>query len=254
MAQARTPQVLTAVGVAVVTALLVLAYVIGTSGGSPAKAAPSAPAASAPDVVTVGGSGKAAGKPDTMVTTISVSAKEASPAAALNSANKTMSTVQRVLTGRGVAAKDLKTTGLSVNPNYVYGSGAPTLDGYVAAEDLSVTLRDLGKAGEIVTAVTEAGGKQVSLGGLSLDLQGDSALITAARKAAFDDAKAKAEQYAGLANRSLGRVVTMTEHVDVPQQQQMYAAAPAAVRDAAVPIAAGSQNVSVDVTVVWSLD
>lgn len=264
MAQSRVPQVLTAVGVAVVAALLVLAYAVGSGGGPSAKAATpsaSAPAAgtpsagsTAPDVVTVGGTGKAAGKPDTMVTTVSVTAKGTNPAAALDSANKTMAAVQHVLSSHGVAAKDLKTTGLSVNPNYVYGNGTQTLDGYVADEDLQVTLRDLAKAGDTVTAVTAAGGDQVQVGGISLDLEADSALVTDARAAAFADAKAKAQQYATLASRSLGHVVSLTEQVDQPQEPQMYGAAAAAKDSAAVPIAAGSQNVSVDVTVVWSLN
>lgn len=254
MAQARVPQVLTAVAVAVVTALLVLAYANGSGGGPSAKAATPVAGASAPDVVTVDGTGKAAGMPDTMVTSVTVSAKEASPSAALDSANKTMTAVQRVLTSHGVAAKDLKTTGLSVNPNYIYGNGTQTLDGYSAEEDLQVTFRDLATAGETVTAVTAAGGNQVRLGGLSLDLQGDSRLVADARKAAFDDAKSKAEQYATLAGRQLGSVVSLTEQVDQPQQRQVYAAGAAAADSAAVPIAAGSQSVSVNLSAVWSLN
>jgi uncharacterized protein YggE len=254
MEQSRVPQVLTAVGAAVVAALLVLAYMLGSVGEPSAKAATPSAGTPAPNVVTVGGTGKAAGKPDTMVTTVSVTAKDANPAAALDSANKTMTAVQHVLTSHGVAAKDLKTTGLSVNPNYVYANGTQTLDGYVANEDLQVTLRDLATAGATVTAVTAAGGDQVRVGGITLDLEADSALVTDARTAAFGDAKAKAQQYAALAGRSLGNVVSLIEQVDQPQEPQMYAAGAAAASPAAVPIAAGSQNVSVNVTVVWSLN
>lgn len=253
MVEARMRQGMTALGSAGVAAVVVVAYAVGSGGGSPAKADTPTPTA---NVVTVDGSGQVAGVPDTMIATISVTPRGANPSSALGSANKTMALVQHALIRRGVAAKDLKTTGLTVSPYYVYGKGGESLHGYSADEDLQVTLHNLATAGKTITAATAAGGKTVTVGGITLDLQGNSALVTNARADAYNDAKAKAQQYATLAGRTLGAVVSVSEHVDQPTSstQYGYAAASAAAAAPGVPIEAGSQNVSVNVTVVWSLN
>jgi uncharacterized protein YggE len=265
MSEARVRQGLTAAGTAGVAVLVVVAYALGSGGGSSAKAAPASSApvstvstvsAGTSNVVTVDGTGQAAGTPDTMVTTVGVQVKEADPSAALTSASTTMALLQRTLTAHGVARKDLKTTGLSVNPVYNYANGSQTLTGYQADEQLEVTLRDLTTAGKTISAVTAAGGKDVTVDGLSLDLGSDSSLVNDARAAAYADAKAKATQYAALAQRTLGPVVSVSEHVNQapsPVYDMRAAAAPAAGSDVPVPVQAGSQSVSVNVTIAWSL-
>jgi uncharacterized protein YggE len=249
MSEARVHKGLTAAGTAGVAALLAVAYALGSGSGSSAKASPVTAADS--NLVTVDGTGQAAGTPDTMVTTVGVAHKDTDPSVALSSANTTMAIVQQTLTAHGVAAKDLKTTGLSVYPIY---DSSQTLTGYEAAERLEVTLRDLAAAGKTISAVTAAGGKDVNVDGLSLDLASDSTLVNQARAAAYADAKAKATQYAALAQRTLGPVVSVSEHVDGGQQYYGYAAAAPSAGASSVPIQAGSQSVSVNVTAVWSLN
>jgi uncharacterized protein YggE len=254
MVEARVRQGMTALGTAGIATAVVVAYTFGSGGHSTAKA--DTPAATpTTNVVTVDGTGQVAGVPDTMVATISVNTRGASPSAALGGASKTMGVVQHALIARGVALKDLKTTGLSVSPYYTYGKGQPKIHGYSAEEDLQVTLHDLTTAGKTITAATAAGGKSVTVGALSLDLQGSSTLVTNARTDAYNNAKAKAQQYATLAGRTLGAVVSVSEHVDQPSSYPQYGyAAASAAAGASVPIQAGSQNVSVNVTVVWSLN
>jgi uncharacterized protein len=250
MAEARVRQGVAAVGTAGVAALVVATYLVGSGGGSSAKA--DSPAVT-PNSITVDGTGQAAGTPDTMITTIGVDTRGANPSQALSGANKTMAVVQASLAKHGVAAKDLKTTGLSVNPVYVYTKGQQVLHGYEADEQVSVTLRNLSTAGKVLSAVVAAGGKNVTVQQLSLDLESDSALVTDARAAAFASAKAKAQQYAVLASRTLGPVLSVSETSSDAQPQVFASAAAAASSGSSVPVAAGSQNVSVDVTVVFSL-
>ena len=101
--------------------------------------------------------------------------------------------------------------------------------------------------------MVKAGGKAVTVQQLSLDLESDSALVTQARAAAFASAKDKATQYAALAGRTLGAVVSVTESSGASQPQVYATAAAAALAGSSVPVAAGSQSVAVDVTVVFSL-
>ncbi len=252
MAEVRVRQVLSAGGAAAVAGLLVAAYLVG-SGGSSGTAAKADTTAVTQNVVTVDGTGKAAGTPDTMVTTLGVDVRGASPSTALDGANKAMAKVQKAFLARGVAAKDLKTTGLSVSPVYVYGKGKATLHGYEANEQLQATLRNLSTAGKTISAVVTIGGKSVTMQGISLDLEGNGTLVKDARADAYADAKAKAEQYAKLAGRTLGPVVSVSEHVAQPSSDSYPFAAASAAAGASVPIQAGSQAVSVNVTVVWTL-
>jgi uncharacterized protein YggE len=260
MSEARVRQGLTVAGTAGVAIAVAVAYALGSGSGSSAKASPASSApvnavsAVSSNIVTVDGTGQAAGTPDTMVTNIGVTSAGTDPSVALTSASTTMALLQRTLKEHGVAAKDLKTTGLSVNPVYDYGNGKPTLTGYQANEQLGVTLRDLSTAGKTISAVTQAGGKDVTVDGLSLDLGSDSSLVIDARAAAYADAKAKATQYATLANRTLGPVVSVSEHIDqAPSPVYDMAGAKAAGAPTSVPIQAGSQSVSVNVTIAWSL-
>ncbi len=81
---------------------------------------------------------------------------------------------------------------------------------------------------------------------------GDPApLAAAAREAAFADARARAEQYARLAGRSLGPVVEIREDDGAPGPVARVLAAQA-TSDALV-VEPGSQEVRATVTVRWEL-
>jgi uncharacterized protein len=242
---------------AAVLAVLILlaAYALGSvghAGTTPAAAATPVVDSKSPGI-EVTGVGEVSGTPDVLRLDMSTEARAASVDAALQKANVTMAKVIKALRDGGVAAKDLRTSGLSVNPDYSYDGSQQRITGYVATENLSGTLRDLGKAGRLVTRAVAAGGNAARVNGLALDLEGDSGLLGQARKQAFAEAKAKAEAYAEAAGRSLGAVSSVTEQVDSSGPQPMkYDMARASAASAAVPVQPGSQTVSVSVTVVWS--
>ncbi len=239
----------------VVAALAILvAYLLGSSRPSTASAAVVAPradtASTASAGVTVTGSGKVAGTPDTLKLSLSVTTTAASIDDALASANRAALAVQKALTERGVEAEDMQTSGLSIQQEYT-SQGKP--NGYRVYENLTVTLRDLAKAGATMTAAVDAGGNAVRVDGISLSLENTSALVSGARTSAIDDAKAKATQYAEAAGRTLGQVVSITENVTPPTPSYFDGrAAMTYASQAAVPIQAGSQDVTVVVSVVYA--
>jgi uncharacterized protein len=116
-------------------------------------------------------------------------------------------------------------------------------------------LRDLSKAGSIISDAAQAGGDALQIGGASLDIDQDDALIARARQAAFADALAKAKTYADAAGRTLGAVTSISESTDSQPVTFDYrmAAAASAPAAAPVPIQAGSQDVTVNVAVTWAL-
>ncbi len=246
-------------GTAAAVAALMLGggFVVGSHSGRPAVAAtfPLAPAAAGTTPtaagITVTGTAQVAGRPDTLRLDLSVSVTEDSVSRALDKANGTTARVQSALGKGGVAAKDVQTSNLQIQPEYTYPSnGGPILKGYTVTEGVTATLRDLAKAGSAITSAVGAGGNAVQVNGISLDLQDNGSLLKTARDKAVDNAKAKAEQYAKASGRDLGPVVSLTETVsDTPPIA--YAAADR-MAASPVPIKAGTQDVGVTVTVVYA--
>lgn len=260
---------------------LTVVYVIGAarSGGAPATAStsigsagtsvsltrastklsstqPSATPAIAGPGITVGASAEVAGTPDTLRLDLSVVATAPSVSEALASANRSAAIVQKSLLDSRVLKKDLQTSGLNIQPEYDYTKpGTPRLKDYQVSESVTAKLRDLGRAGDIIGKAVSAGGNAIRVNGISLDLEDTSALVSSARDKAFANAKAKAEQYARAAGRSLGDVVSIAEDVTTPSLNPLqYGSSEASARDtASVPIQPGSQNVSVSVTVVFAM-
>jgi uncharacterized protein len=229
-------------------------YVWGHSGGAdaaPRTVALAASSTSGPPSggITVSATGTVSGTPDTLRLSMGVSVTGGTVPAALASANAAAEKVQASLRQHGVAEKDLQTSGLSIQPQYGNGD-KPVITGYQVTESVTAVLRDLGKAGDTIGAAATAGGDATRVDGVTLDLSDTGKLVTAARTKAFQQAKEKAEQYARTAGRDLGDVVSISETpaATAPPERMAYAAADAK----SVPIAPGSQEVGVTVTVVFA--
>lgn len=237
--------------------------VVGLAGGSaapPANATVYAAATGplAPDAypgVTVSGTGKVTGTPDTLILSLAVSKTAGDVSTAMNQLSATMTAVQVALAKNQVGNADQKTSGLDVGPQYSYENNRQNVTGYQATESLTVTLRDTRTAGAVIAAAAAAGGDAMQITGLSTDLQNNSVLLSQARSAAFADAKAKADQYAAAAGKSIGGVVRIEETTASQPTPTNFAVPQAAAADGAVarvPVQVGTTDLSVDVTVVFS--
>jgi uncharacterized protein len=240
--------------------IVVGAYAFGhTASAAPAArgdvATPGAsPAAPSGTGISVTGTGRVTGKPNLLRLQTSIDVTKSDVNSAMQEANTTMASVQKTLKADGVADADLQTSGLSVQPNYDYSGGTAHLNGYRVSENLSVVLRNLDRAGSIISDAARVGGDELRIGGATLDLDEDGALIAQARQKAFADAKAKAAAYADAAGRSLGAVLSISESTDSRPQPYYFDAAPAAAAsNAPVPIQAGSQDVTVTISAVWAM-
>src|SRR5581483_10260320 len=219
--------------------------VVGVLPAAPALA--SAP----PSTVTVTGTGTASGTPDELGLALDVSAAASSVSAALDAASRSMGRVQDALLADGVAARDLQTSGLDVQPQYNQ-QGAIT--GYTADEQLTAELHGLAKAGKQITDAVDAGGDAVRVDSVQLDLTDQSArLIASARADAIADARTRAEQYATAAGRRLGDVLSIAEGSTVVPVRPLTGGAMFGGAKP-VPVSAGSQQVTASVTVVYGLN
>ena len=219
--------------------------------GAVAAPAPSpAVGASAADAgVQVAGVGSAAGVPDLLRVMLAVESTAPTVEEALQDADAAARRVLDTLADRGVAEWDVQTVDLQLHPRFE--PEGEQENGYVARQTLSVTLRDLDEAGATIGAAVETGGEAARLQGLSFALEDDTALRAQAREEAFADAGRIAQQYAELAGRELGAVLSVEERVGVVGPGPMGREEDAGGRS--VPLAPGTSEVTVTTHVRWAL-
>ena len=74
-----------------------------------------------------------------------------------------MARVRAALTRAGVADRDIQTSNISLNPDYVYENNQPPrLTGYNASNQVSVRFRDIANAGEILDALVAEGANSIN--------------------------------------------------------------------------------------------
>jgi hypothetical protein len=142
-----------------------------------------------------------------------------------------MERVTRALAQFGVKPEDLQTRNLSLNR---IGHGSDR--GRFRADNIiEVKLRDMGKVGEAVTVVTEAGANVLS--GPDLRVSDREAANRSAYAAAYRAARSRAEAYAGAADLRIARVLSIHDggEYGVPQPYARGYESNMAVAQAAAP-------------------
>ncbi|MEV4234147.1 MULTISPECIES: SIMPL domain-containing protein [unclassified Nocardia] len=216
-------------------------------------------------MVTTFGSGSARATADLMRVTISIETRASKVALAYGQAGERVAAVTDSLRSDGVPGTDIATSGLSVRTETVWlEGGGSKITGYVATTDLTVVLREIGETADpgpatIIANCVEAGGDDVRLGGLNLGFADQENLLIRARDAAWDNALAKAEQYAGRARRSLGAVLEITENATAtppttPRLMAMSAPMNESYGGAPVPVELGESEISATIRATWQLD
>lgn len=236
---------------AVAAAVAVVAAYLLSGGRAPQRVAVAADVPATTNGIVVDGVGRTSGTPDVLRVTLGVNVHRSDVSSAMNAASSRQTKIRDSLRKHGVAKQDLQTSDVSVYPDYD-NRGRP--DGYRVSETLTAKLRDMKKAGQAIADAVAAGGNEAVVQGVSFSLEDNAALLEQARDAAFKDAKAKAERYAGLSGRALGEVQLIAETTS-PVQPVPYAYDSARTASAlkAVPIEPGTSDVSVSVTVRWAL-
>lgn len=212
-----------------------------------------------PGTISLNGIGEISAKPDTAYLTSGVTTQGATAREALDGNTAAMSQLIETLRAAGIEERDIQTSGFTVNPNYVYTDARdangytlpPKINGYVVSNNVTVRVRDLAILGAVLDQAVTVGANTIN--GVTFSVADPSKLNEEARKAAFADAKAKAELYATAAGVELGaiRLITESNGYAPPQPYMMREAAFADAK--AVPIAAGEMTYSINVTVTWEL-
>lgn len=204
--------------------------------------------------ITVTGTGRAKGTPDTVTLYMGARAQAETAQEALRIVNENANALLEVIGGAGVPEEDVQTTNVSLYPNY--NQDGQQITGYTAENTVTVTVRDVDQAGPVIDAASGAVGDELTLGGISFSIDDPEPLRAEARGHAVGQARAQAEQLAELAGGGIGDVLAITDgsvQMPIPLVFSGAGAAAELAEDAAARIEPGSQEVTVNVTVTFEL-
>jgi len=158
----------------------------------------------------------------------------------------------------GVKTADIQTQDLKLMPISIQDRDPKTkatIDRkiYRLINDISVRLRDVRQAGEIVRKLIDRGVN--SFQGVFYEYSNSVEKLDALRAAAVRDAHRQAEVYALAAGLRLGRILEMKPaQNNVMQPSLMDAKAASAFPDSgSIPVSAGRQRIRVQIFIVWAL-
>ena len=204
------------------------------------------------DHVEVLGSGTASAVPDVVVLDARVQCEATDVAGALSAAASRVTAAVRAVADHGVESADRRTTGMGVSTRW--DREGTRVVGYTAHQSLRLLVRDRDGVGELISALAQGAGDAFGLDNVSLKVADPAPLLVRAREAAFEDARAKAEQYAALSGRRLGPVLRVVEEPDRGMPVPRFAAKAAMdVPSGGMPVEAGESSVSATVTVRFGL-
>jgi uncharacterized protein len=203
--------------------------------------------------ILVSGEGRAQLTPDLALLSLSVTREADTARQALDDNSAAMAEVLAALRREGIAERDLQTSDFAIQPLYrqqppaqAGQREAPRIAGYRVSNRLAVRVRDLKRLGAVLDRAVSLG---VNEGGqIQFDNDDPAAAIEQARRAAVQEALAKARTLAEAAGVRTGRILQISEQSFTPRPMAM--AKSAVMMDMAresVPVAAGENSYQVTV-------
>lgn len=202
--------------------------------------------------ISVVGHGSVTAKPDILRIHLGVVAHEDEASAAVSQMGTELTKVMRALSDEGLPPADIQTSGLQLSERYNDTRNydePPKVVGFTASSSVNVVVRDLDRAGEILDRLVSEGANQIS--GLQFDIADRAPLLEQARIAAIADAMAKTTLYAQAADVKVGPILSISEATGGGFSGGQVMAMEAA---RSVPIAAGTLDVTAQITVVTGIE
>lgn len=219
--------------------------------------------------ISVSGEGEVYQAPDIAELSFSIVAEAKTVAEAQEKVNVSMEKIMAFLAESGIEKKDIKNQNYNFYPKYEYQQarvmcitypcpqpeGKQVLVGYEANQGVGVKVRKIDDAGKVLTGLGERGATNLS--GITFAVDKDEEVKAKARKAAIEDAKAKAEILAEQLGVELVRITSFSEGGDYPiwnyarSEMAMSVTGAAPAKDAILP--AGENRYVSNVTLVYEV-
>ncbi len=205
------------------------------------------------DTFTVLGEGKVIVPPDIAVINVGVQANGGSVKQVQDELNRKINAVSEAVKRVGVKDADIQTSNYSIYPQYDYQTGGQRITGYQASSNLTVKVRDIDRANDVIDGATAAGANQV--GGMSFDVDDKTKAQNEAREKAVAEAKRKAQDAARIAGFRLGNIVNYQESFGggMPPVPLMARAEADKAMGAPTQVEPGSSEIVVTVSLSYEL-
>ena len=238
---------------------LALATALGALATSPAAAQSVVPEIERGNaLLTVVAEGRTTREPELAVFSAGVTTQAKTAGEALADNSRAMTRVVAELKRAGIAARDIQTSNLSINPVYsqqarpIDEPQTPVIVAYQVSNQVSVRQRKLGDYGQVIDTLVTAGANQVN--GPSFQLDNSDAALDEARNAAMKTARARAELYARAAGLRVARIVSISEGQNYqPGPPMVYARMAMDKESSAPPVESGQLELTANVTVMFEL-
>jgi uncharacterized protein len=206
------------------------------------------------NVVRVVGTAEVKVVPDRAVIELGVEKQNPSAAVAKQAADTASRKIIAALRANGVDAKDIQTTYLSLQPQSYVRKGV-RISYFVAAQTLTVTVRDLPRLDSLLESLIKAGGNRID------SIRYETSDLRKYRDQARDLAVKAAHEKADALARALGQQIGKAQKIDeVPEYAYTsltmlanYSAGVEKTRAAEASTAAGQQSISASVVAEFEL-
>ena len=205
-------------------------------------------------LLSVSASAEAKRVPDVASISTGVVTQAVDANAAMRANAAQMDKVMAAIRAAGIAERDIRTSGINLNPQYNYRDNAPpTINGYQASNTVSITVRDLSRLGKVLDTLVEQGANQVN--GPSFEVDKPDEAYDEARVGALKKAQARAQTYADALGLKVRRIVSISEGgSSMPRPMPMMRMQAAdAVMAKETSVAPGETTLSVSLDVVFEL-
>ena len=190
--------------------------------------------------------------PDTVSISIGVitrapTAKEASDKNAVS-----MNAVMNALKNLGLQDRDIRTSFISIQPEYNYSrdGGSPDIVGYSASNNVQITTTMIDKISDILDKSVSAGANQVSGISFMVSEEKQKQIRDELLSNAVNDAKSKADNLA----KSLDVRIVDVKTISISEGAQPFPLTQAVAEKAATPIQPGESRVTLSVQVTYVIE
>jgi len=206
--------------------------------------------------IIVSGVGEVSAIPDQAQVSAGVVSQAPTADAALDANSDAMEQVFETLENAGIEESNIRTSNFSVSPQYEAfrdnNVNPRRIIGYQVSNQLTIVVEDIDELGTTLDALVRSGANQ--LNGISFSISDPKPLEQEARRAAVQDALAKARTLADAAGVTLGPILSILEGGGAsPPPLPMISFREAAL-DSSVPVAPGESTIAVGVSITYSIE
>ena len=206
-------------------------------------------------VLSVEGTGRAKLAPDQASLSLGVITTGASAQEVQGENARKMQAVTQAMRALGIEERFIKTTNISLQPQYDYKDGARKLKGYTASNSVLLEVKELAKVGRVIDSALRAGANRVD--SLEFGLQAPERLEQNALKSAVANARSKAEIMASALGKSIVGLKLVSENNSGYSSRNyavsMLAAKTAGDEAVSTPIEPGELELSANVHIEFVL-